>query len=313
MIPQEAKLKRMVEVARLYYEANNSQNEIARKLNISRPLVSVILSEARESGIVKISIRDVQNTEKDVVDKLSKRFHLSAVITVPEDENDDLTNNRVAQAAYHYCFSKANKGKHLGIGWGQIMGRMGTYADTLEDSEEISGAIFPLVGGINSVTRDYHINELVRVFSLKAGRQPKFLYMPALHDTPDELEFLKKTEAYTLMEEEWECMEQALIAITNFPAYPDLGVKSLYGNALTELKAVGRMLAHYYDVNGRIISPGTDLTLQASVRQLKQTDVTAICSNQVRPECVIGALRTGTIDRLILPFPLAEKVLNSNF
>ncbi|MBR2800663.1 MAG: hypothetical protein IKE04_07270, partial [Oscillospiraceae bacterium] len=110
-----------------------------------------------------------------------------------------------------------------------------------------------------------------------------------------------------------EYMEQALVSISNFPSYPDLGVKSLYGNALTEMKAVGRILAHYFDAYGRIISPVSDSTLQASIKQLRQTNVTAVCSNQVKPQAVIGALRTGIVDNLVLPYSLAETVSNISF
>lgn len=308
MISAEKKVKRMVDVARLYYEENLSQSQIAVKLGISRPLVSVILTEARESGIVTITIRDAIVSEEQVIEKLRKSFRISEVITVPDAANDGMVNAQIARVAFHSCFSRANDGKRLGIGWETIMGIMADYADTLENAAEGRGAIFPLVGGVNSVTRGFHVNELVRIFSLKTGRQPRFLYIPALHETAMELETLKNTEAYSEILEEWEYMEQALIAISNFPSYPDLGVKSLYGNALTEKKAVGRMLAHYFDAYGRIISPASDSTFQASIHHLRQTDVTAVCSNQVTPQCVVGALRTGIIDRLVLPFSLAEKV-----
>lgn len=313
MIAAEKKVRRMVEVARLYYEENMSQNQIAAKLGISRPLVSVILSEAKESGIVTITIRDAIITEEQVVEKLRRSFGISEVIIVRDAQNDGMTNMLIARAAFNSCFSRANEGKRTGIGWGTIMGLMTDYAETLESVKEERGAIFPLVGGINSVTRGFHVNELVRVFSLKTGRQPSFLYVPALHETAVELETLRRTEICSAIEEEWEYMEQALIAVTNFPSYPDLGVKSLYGNALTEKKAVGRMLAHYFDAYGRIISPVSDSTLQASIKQLRQTNVTAVCSNQVKPQAVIGALRTGIVDNLVLPYSLAETVSNISF
>ena len=313
MIAAEKKVRRMVEVARLYYEENMSQNQIAAKLGISRPLVSVILSEAKESGIVTITIRDAIITEEQVVEKLRRSFGISEVITVRDAQNDGMTNMLIARAAFNSCFSRANEGKRTGIGWGTIMDLMTDYAETLESVKEERGAIFPLVGGINSVTRGFHVNELVRVFSLKTGRQPSFLYVPALHATAVELELMRRTERCSATAEQSEYMEQALIAVTNFPSYPDLGVKSLYGNALTEKKAVGRMLAHYFDAYGRIISPVSDSTLQASIKQLRQTNVTAVCSNQVKPQAVIGALRTGIVDNLVLPYNLAETVSNISF
>ena len=47
MIPEEQKIERMIAVARMYYEEDMNQNQIAKKLGISRPLVSVLLKEAK--------------------------------------------------------------------------------------------------------------------------------------------------------------------------------------------------------------------------------------------------------------------------
>jgi len=313
MLSKDNKLKRMIEVARLYYEDGKSQNEIAKKLGISRPLVSVILSEAKDQGIVTVTINDTRISAEQIADRIKNIYKISDISIVPDGENDGATNAKVAEVAFNQYFSRANDGKRVGIGWGLMIGKMADYASTLENAKRANGVIFPLAGGINSMTRDYHLNELVRIFSLKTGRAPYLLYAPALHDNPIEYAIAKKTEAYISIKEEWEYMEQALVAISNFPSYPDLAVKSLYGNALTEKKAVGWMLAHYFDSYGRIISPAAEATLQASVKQLKTTDVTAVCSNQVKPQAVIGALRTGIIDRLIIPLSLAEKVSTNVF
>ena len=308
MISEDKKIQRMIEVSRLYYEKNCSQKEIAERLQISPPLVSIILNEAKDRGIVTITIRDAAFTAEQIIERLKKSYGIDTVITVPDATSDDLTNRRVAEAAFNFYFSKANDGKRGGIGWGSIVGKMAEYAETLENSAASRGALFPLAGGVNSVTKGYHINELVRLFSLKTGRQPHFLYIPALNETQTELDFLKQTGSFSAIEEEWEFMEQAIVSVSNFPSYPDLGVKSIYGNALTEKKAVGRFLAHYFDSYGRIISPASESTLQTTIRQLRQTDVTAVCSNQVKPQCVIGALRTGIIDKLVLSQDLAERV-----
>ena len=313
MISAEDRTKRMVEVARLYYEDNLSQNEIAKKLGISRPLVSIILNEARERGIVTITISDHVVTAEYLMEKLKNTYRLETVVAVPDASNSEQTNMQVADAAFHLCFSKANDGKHAGIGWGSMVEKMADYAEKLPNATETRGALFPIVGGVRSVTRGYHTNEMVRIFSLKTGRPPSFLYIPALYDTPLEYELMKQTEACQEIEEEWEYMEQALVSISNFPSYPDLGVKTLYGNALMEMKAVGRILAHYFDAYGRIISPVSESTLQASIKQLRQTNVTAVCSNQVKPQAVIGALRTGVVDNLVLPYSLAETVSNISF
>ncbi|MBR3175241.1 MAG: winged helix-turn-helix transcriptional regulator, partial [Oscillospiraceae bacterium] len=110
MIPADKKTQRMVEVARLYYEGNLSQNEIAKKLDISRPLVSIILNEAKERGIVNITINDRVVTAEYVLEKLKNTYRVESVVAVPDASNSEQTNMQVAEAAFQLCFSKANEG-----------------------------------------------------------------------------------------------------------------------------------------------------------------------------------------------------------
>ena len=70
MIPPEKKIERMVNVARLYYEQNMTQNEIAKELGISRPLVSILLTEARACGVVTITINRVEDLCALAADRL---------------------------------------------------------------------------------------------------------------------------------------------------------------------------------------------------------------------------------------------------
>ena len=52
----QEKLNRLAHVARRYYLEDWKQSEIARELGVSRPLISRMLSEARELGVVKITV-----------------------------------------------------------------------------------------------------------------------------------------------------------------------------------------------------------------------------------------------------------------
>ena len=52
----DKKTERLVNVARMYYEQDRTQSEIADRYGISRPMVSKLLKEARDRGIVTIRI-----------------------------------------------------------------------------------------------------------------------------------------------------------------------------------------------------------------------------------------------------------------
>ena len=49
-------LELLLKVAQLYYEQGLTQNEIAKKLFISRSNISRLLTQAREAGIVEIKV-----------------------------------------------------------------------------------------------------------------------------------------------------------------------------------------------------------------------------------------------------------------
>lgn len=53
-ISQE-KRARLAYVARRYYLEDQKQSDIARELGVSRPLISRMLSDARELGVVEIT------------------------------------------------------------------------------------------------------------------------------------------------------------------------------------------------------------------------------------------------------------------
>ena len=308
MRSEEQKIERMITVARMYYEQDMNQSQIAKELGISRPLVSVLLTEAKACGIVKVTINDISVSREKIAKYLKEHFLLNHVLLVPDGKNDGETNLAVASEAFFYCFAKKNADKNVGIGWGSMMGYMADLAETMDDEKRNKGCIFPLTGGISSVIRGYHTNEVVRIFALKTGKTADFLYVPALFDTNAELEMVRKTEPYAMIQKKWEHMDQAVVSISNYPSYPDMGVKTIYGDRLMKEHAVGRVLAYYFDRTGRVISPNEDCVSQVSIGQLRKAQVTAACSSQVKAAAVAGALRLGLIDTLILPLSVARKV-----
>lgn len=74
MIPSDKKIERMIQAARLYYEKDMTQNQIAKEMGISRPLVSILLSEAKACGIVTFQIHDVANTQQLIINQLVQKF-----------------------------------------------------------------------------------------------------------------------------------------------------------------------------------------------------------------------------------------------
>ena len=68
------KINKLIEVAKKYYFDGMTQNQIAKELNLSRPLISKYLAEARDVGIVTISIKSPLESDDLVIDLLKNRY-----------------------------------------------------------------------------------------------------------------------------------------------------------------------------------------------------------------------------------------------
>ena len=309
----DKRIERMVTIARMYYEQDMTQNEIAKALGISRPLVSILLSEAKASGIVTFQIHDVANSRQLMISQLEQKFPDIRFQILPDESSADATDDLLAKAAFQFCFQQLADVKNIGIGWGSMLSRMTNVIDERAIAQNPSDKnLFPLVGGIRTSYRGYHTNEIVRMIGEKTGLDVHYLYFPAFFDETADLEYIKGMEDFQFINQLWNAMDVALVSISNYPSYPDVGVKYRFGNDLMKKNAVGRLLAYYYDVEGNLIDPWINGAMQPDMQQLRNSgQVVAVCSSQLRPECVIGALHTKVIKTILLPESLAEKVIRT--
>lgn len=312
MIADDKRMERLIEVASLYYEKNMNQQQVAAALGISRPLVSVLLNEARATGVVTITVNRAENVQQLLAQQVEARLGVRRALVIPDGASADETDDAVARAAFELCFRSERPSGRVGVGWGSLLGRMADYAETLETpAAPERGRIFPLIGGIGASYRGYHTNELVRILSCRAGMAADYLYLPAFFDSAADLDTVRRMESYAGINSRWDDMDLAVVNISNYPSYPDLGVEYRFGGRLTREGAVSRVLAHYFDLSGREIAADVDNALQASAAQLAAAGTVAVCSSLLRPQSVAGAVAAGFVDTLLLPQSLASRLLES--
>src|SRR5665213_1924714 len=94
----------LVKAARLYYEQDMTQAEISTQLRLSRQKVQRILDEAREEGIVNISIHPIMGIFYELEKALEKRFELSESLVVETSgpDNQDTIAREVGAGAAEY-------------------------------------------------------------------------------------------------------------------------------------------------------------------------------------------------------------------
>jgi DNA-binding transcriptional regulator LsrR (DeoR family) len=294
---RDEKLKRLEAVARLYYEQGLNQADIARAEGVSRPLVSRLLAEAREAGIVEIRIHSLAS-ESAALDQVRRSFGLRGGRLTADGAEDLATNQWLAEAALDLIDDVG--GGHLGLGWGQAIGVMVSVLEARPPTRRKITDVAPLVGNRGVPIRYYHSNENTRIVSQQTRSQGHYLHTPAIVETRRELNLLQQTGHYQAILAEWEQLDVALVNIGNHPSTPDFASVARYGNRLAEHRTVGRLIAYFFNRDGQIIESDEDYAIQIPLALLRRCpNVIGLCSANVGPDALLGALRTGALTHVV--------------
>lgn len=304
------KQEKLTDIARLYYEQDKTQNEIAKMYGVSRPLISRMLKEAKETGIVKIEICPPFDESARLVEKARILFGIKGGAAVRAGGNDNEINDAVSCEALAYLRSLNQTS--IGLGWGHIIGNLVSYMEKNEAVAGLAYKVCPLIGNSGVGNRNYHSNELVRIFAQQCQGAPEYFYAPFLVTSEQEREIIKELESYQIIEKLWSSLDMALVNIGNYPSVPDFASEARYGDVLKRGRAVGKILNYYLDIHGRIFRSDGDYALQIPLEILKGIPHTVgICSANTSPKALLGALRTGYIDHVIAPWEVLKEAVEA--
>lgn len=309
-IASEHDVQRLVEVSRMYYDENLTQDEIGKRLGVSRALISKMLTRAREIGIVSIRIRSPYTSNGELLSKLATLFHLRDGIIVPEANSAYMTQQVILNHAVHYIRETFTGATSLGVGWGPMMGALVARLESVDAGLGLQGEVCPLIGGSAWPSREYHPNELVRLFAEKTGLSARYLYAPAFPATEHERELFMATDNFREIIASWSRLNAVIFGIDAYPSDPDQATAARFGRALAEKGAVGEFLSYYFDRDGRIIAGEQDHAIRIPLQKLPAvTRVVAIGSGNA--EAIAGALRTGFITTLISDERTAAEIIKA--
>ena len=310
MTANQEKLHRLSWVARQYYLEDQKQSDIARKLGVSRPRVSKMLREARELGIVKISILEEEPQSDQLLERLcSASSTLRGGVLVEDGLDDDDTNQQLSKGAV--TLLRQLESRRLGVGWGHLIGQLVTWLEKHPQLDSSVTDIVPLVGNASIPARNYQSNENVRLIAKQLGATPHFLYLPALPESLEEKELLCSTEVYRQVLTQWEQMDTALVNIGDYPSSPDFASLVRYGQVLQQQHTCGRLLVYYFNEKGTVIPADQDFAIQIPLETLKRCpNIIGVCSAHTSAKALRGALNSGIFQYVVVRRELARQLLN---
>ncbi|RKP54503.1 sugar-binding transcriptional regulator [Cohnella endophytica] len=288
------KIKKVIEAAKLYYQLDYSQNQIADALGVSRPTVSRLLQQAKAEGIVTIEIKDPTEDVEVLRNLLKERFELKqAVVAFTPTYEDSIVKKYIGQAAASYLTEIVKDGDTIGASWGSTMYQV---ALQLKSKSLINSYVVQLNGGVSDA--DVHISpsEIVHLFGKAFNIMPYFMYLPAIVD-----HILVKQSMMTdrHIRRVMDMGKSANIAVfTAGSLTPDsVLINSNYFREdeleIVKKKAVGDICSRYYDSNGEMCLPSLDeRTVGIELADLKNKEHSIlVAGGPSKINAIYGALK----------------------
>jgi len=303
--------KTLVQVARLYYEENLSQQEIADRLEVSRSLIAQYIQRARDAGIIRMQIVDQDDSCADLALKLQKETGVQHVKVVPNPHvSQELALRAVAVVAAEFLSDHLREGDQFGLAWGRTNSMV---VDLLKPLHTRGIDVLPLMGECGLSGMHSQMNQLVVRAAERLHATPHFLSLPMALSTSELRDALMQEVGIRDVIDRWDRINLACLGVGVVPPVPGMVVYigEEHLPRLVEAGAIGDMCGIYFDREGQIIESGLEnRMIAATVEQLKEIDCLAVvaCGTD-KADAVLGAVRTGLVSTLFIDQSMAEKIL----
>ncbi|MFO7679704.1 MAG: sugar-binding transcriptional regulator [Chloroflexota bacterium] len=309
-------LRLMTRVARLYYERNMRQAEIAQQLGLSQATISRLFNRAREEGIVRISVSVPHGVYTDLEEQLIATYNLRDAIVVDCVRDDEQIIQRdVGAAAAYYVESTIKPDEVIGLSsWSAALLAL---VDAMHQTPRKGGVqVVQILGGIGNPAAEIHAARLTGRFAKLVNGAATFLPAPGVVGSEATLQvFLQDQYVQAAMA----LFDKVSLALVGIGAVEPSELLADSGNIFTDEEqdilrgqgAVGDILLRFFDEDGRPVKTSLDnRVVSMSLEQLHRADRTVgVAGGRRKHDAIRGALRGGWVNILITDCFTAERLV----
>jgi DNA-binding transcriptional regulator LsrR (DeoR family) len=291
-------------VARLHYESDLSQVEIARRLGLSTATISRLLRRAREEGIVRIEIRDYAAPE-EITRELIEALGLKQAAVIDTVEVG-LIGSLAQPVGTLLRQAGLRDGSVLAIGWGRAVREV-----IRAGLPRIPGVVaVPATGGMQQAAPHFQINEFVRKAAEQLGGLPKFIFAPYLPSPQYRDAFVSDPAVHELIAL-WDRIDVALLGVGLPHAVDPIHAGTVTSSERALAHVAGDVIRHYFDEDGTIVPwEGNRNLIAVSPAQLRAIPLSiGIAVSPEKARAIIGAVRAKLINAVVTDVATAEAIL----
>lgn len=310
----------IIKVVEMHYKQGMSQQEIGKRLNVSRTTISRILAQARREGYVQIKINYPEDATVNLENQLEEKYGLKEAVIASVQNKDELADE-IAFYASDYLLRTLKNHMTIALTRGVTLQNMVEYLGNdvrLKFLKTDDVNVVPLMAATNiSVSKDkgyrmaysnYLIEEVARIFRANSYQ----MLAPQYVSGAEAKQYFMQEDS---IKEVFDLAKNADIAVAGIGT---LNHNSALINAelipmeeferLQKMGGTGEILSHVVDRDGNLIKDRfEDHLMSLDLEDFKKIPVrVGVAYGIEKKDSILGVLRGGYINVLITDEEVAQ-------
>ena len=294
----------------LYYVGRLNQNQIAKKVGLSKMRVHRLIAFAEKNGFVKTFVEGGFDETSKYENILKEKYHLKISEVIPiEDLNND-PSEMIAAAGARFIMNQINENNvsEFGIGTGNTLNNIAKWLPKIDkeiDFITVNGSLT----SHNSIQTETGINQI----SHKTNGECYNVGIPLMVESVEQKKILEKIKFIK------EIMNRA-----NNTKVKILGVGGLFETSqivrskifskesiekIKQAGAVGEVAGNFFDKNGKFISiKETQKITSADIDSFKKSTTVLVAGGRYKISQIKSVLKSGLFTGLITDEETAKQL-----
>ena len=314
----------IIKVVEMHYKQGMSQQEIGKRLNVSRTTISRILAQARREGYVQIKINYPEDATVSLENQLEEKYGLKEAVIASAQNKDELADE-IAFYASDYLLRTLKNHMTIALTRGVTLQNMVEYLGNdvrLKFLKTDDVNVVPLMAATNiSVSKDkgyrmaysnYLIEEVARIFPANSYQ----MLAPQYVSGTEAKQYFMQEDS---IKEVFDLAKNADIAVAGIGT---LNHNSALINAelipmeeferLQKMGGTGEILSHVVDKEGNLIKDRfEDHLISLDLDDFKKIPIrVGVAYGIEKKDCILGVLRGEYINVLITDEEVAQYLVD---
>lgn len=309
-------LRLMARVARMYYEKDMRQSEIAQHLGLSQATVSRLFKRAKEEGIVRISVNVPQGVFSELEEQIIATYNLQDAIVVDcIQEDEQMIQRDIGAAAAYYVESTIKPNEVIGLSsWSGTLLALVDAMHPVPRKNDVR--VVQILGGIGNPAAEIHAARLTGRFAKLVNGSATYLPSPGVVGSEAARHVLLEDQ---YVQEAMNLFDHVSLALVGIGAVEPSELLADSGNIFSNAEldilrgegAVGDILLHFFDEDGQPVKTSLDnRVMSMSLPQMRRADrAVGVAGGRRKHDAILAALRGQWINVLITDCFSAQRLM----